>query len=526
MMQKWLNSLKSQLLFRAITLLAILLILIGTVQYWLVKQFLYDNRAETLQAQLNIIQGRMFDPNRPNKETVMLAATNNDFRWQHDSAERNHDHDFQDPLQTETIPNLNGPLQQRYVLADTSLAYRTTNGKFTDYAESGSLEAPQLNDAQYRDIQQQLDQNNPVHYRLANVNRHGEQLLVFARVNGNSRFESGLVQLGVETKPLQSVILQQLTIFICLSLVAILIGVFLYLSVVRRTLKPLSRVVHAVKQTDAGNLSVRIPTAQGQLEIDKLSESFNGMLERLEISFATERAAMEKMRQFIADASHELRTPMTSIHGFLEVLLRGAATRPAQLEAALKSMYTESKRMNKLVEDLLTLAKLDREPTLQLQPVNLCKLMQDMKPQLDVLANSRTVIVQCEPLIVPAEADRMKQVILNLFHNAVQHTTVEQGEITIRLYPETDELQHHWAIVTVTDNGTGIDPSQLSRLFERFYRVDSSRTRQYGGAGLGLSISQSIIVAHGGTIEATSEIGVGSTFIVRLPLVPQHKTVK
>lgn len=198
-----------------------------------------------------------------------------------------------------------------------------------------------------------------------------------------------------------------------------LIGLLGFLPVLKRALVPLFNMVHTAEQIDAGNLARRFPPHQGQREIDRLAESFNGILERLEASFEAERETKEQMRRFIADASHELRTPLTSIHGFLEVLLRGAANQPDQLHKALKSMHGESERLNKLVHELLLLAKLDRTP----------------------------------------------------------------------------------------------------HVFNRFYRSDSSRTRKYGGAGLGLSITKSIVDIHRGTISVVSQEEAGCTFNIWLPII-------
>jgi two-component system, OmpR family, sensor kinase len=251
---------------------------------------------------------------------------------------------------------------------------------------------------------------------------------------------------------------------------------------------------------------------QGQREIDRLAESFNGMLKRLEDAFETEREAKEQMRRFIADASHELRTPLTSIHGFLEVLGRGAADNPEQLHAALSSMHGESKRMKKLVEDLLLLAKLDRKPELHLQDIRLDRLLFEMEPHLRMLAQGRKVTIQAAAVLCRCDPDKIKQVIYNLFHNAVQHTDAATGRITVTV----DRTKDH-AVLLVSDNGAGIPKEHLPHLFERFYRIDESRTRQHGGAGLGLSITQSIINAHGGQMSVDSTVNQGTVFRAEWP---------
>jgi two-component system OmpR family sensor kinase len=178
-------------------------------------------------------------------------------------------------------------------------------------------------------------------------------------------------------------------------------------------------------------------------------------------------------------------------------------------------MYGESERINKLVHDLLLLAKLDRTPNVQLTEGDLDSLIKEMEPQLRLLAGHRKVDLRLDiHTRCRFDEDKMKQVLLNLFHNAVQHTHPEDGHIEIYAGPVPEGIQ-----IAVKDNGMGILNEHLPHLFDRFYRSDSSRTRKYGGAGLGLSITKSIVEVHGGTIKAESRRGEGSTFYVLLPLV-------
>jgi two-component system OmpR family sensor kinase len=300
-----------------------------------------------------------------------------------------------------------------------------------------------------------------------------------------------------------------------LSLLALIGGMLAFIPVLKRTLIPLSNMVDTVEQIDAGNLAERFPASQGQIEIDRLAASFNRMLERLEASFEAEKEAKEQMRRFVADASHELRTPLTSIHGFLEVLLRGAMNQPDQLQKALKSMHGESERINKLVHDLLLLAKLDRTPSIELTEGELGGVIKEMEPHLRLLAGNRRLDLRMAlHTRCRFEEDKMKQVLLNLFYNAVQHTHPENGHIEISVGPVPEGIQ-----IAVKDNGMGIPKEHLPHVFDRFYRSDSSRTRKYGGAGLGLSITKSIVEVHGGTIRAETTEGEGSTFYVLLPAV-------
>jgi two-component system, OmpR family, sensor kinase len=188
---------------------------------------------------------------------------------------------------------------------------------------------------------------------------------------------------------------------------------------------------------------------------------------------------------------------------------------PDQLQKALKSMYGESERINKLVHDLLLLAKLDRTPNILLTEGELDSVIKEMEAQFRLLAGHRKVDLRLVPHTrCRFDEDKMKQVLLNLFHNAVQHTHPEKGHIEISAGQVPEGIQ-----LAIKDNGTGIPSEHLPHLFDRFYRSDSSRTRKYGGAGLGLSISKSIVEVHGGTIRAETRSGEGSTFYVLLPSV-------
>ncbi|MDQ0061412.1 two-component system OmpR family sensor kinase [Paenibacillus harenae] len=484
------KSLRYQLLSRTLLLLAALLLLIGVLQYVLMKDFVYENKANTINAQLMSMPMDWFgasvskQDNRDGKGNVL----------RNDS-----------PRQRPQAPVFYQP--------GMSFAFVDNDGDVEDLTEDSELASPQLSKQQYTDIMAELVNSDSISYRIVSDDSGHEQLVVF-RLVGSSKRMAGLIQGGAETASLQKLLLTQLAIFISLAVLALAAGLSLYLPLLRKTLTPLSRVVRAASDTDAGNLNIRLPVQQGQLEIDRLSEAFNGMLARLESSFEAERRTTERMRRFIADASHELRTPLTSIHGFIEVLQRGAAANPEQLNRALASMGLESQRINKLVADLLTLAKLDQAPELVLSPVRLDEVLREMEPQLHLLAGNRSVQIELTAEVTGHfHADKLKQVVLNLFLNAVQHTGPESGSITLTL-----GVSGNKALLNVTDNGTGIAAEHIPHLFERFYRNESSRTRKSGGAGLGLAITKSLVEAHNGSIDVSSEPGVGSQFRVLLPL--------
>jgi two-component system OmpR family sensor kinase len=186
---------------------------------------------------------------------------------------------------------------------------------------------------------------------------------------------------------------------------------------------------------------------------------------------------------------------------------------PDKLHKSLKSMYAESERMKKLIQDLLLLAKLDRSPNLELGEREFDGLILEMESQLRMLAGNREVEFELTPEARTLfDVDKMKQVVLNLFQNAVQHTDPEKGRIALFLKPVGDGIE-----LAVKDNGSGIPEEHLPHLFERFYRSESSRTRKYGGAGLGLAITQSLVELHGGSIRVESRVEEGSAFYVWLP---------
>ncbi|WP_462410106.1 sensor histidine kinase [Neobacillus sp. Marseille-QA0830] len=482
------SSLRYQLLARTLIILAFILLTIGISQYWVMKDFLYDNEAETLSARLMSLpkdigfEGENFDNKKP------------------------------DGSMGEDTPSQ--PNHKFFFLQDMSLALIDQDGNYQDLLENSSIDAPELSKKEYQAlVQDTLDQKN-TQYRIDSNSKGIEQLIVFKPVGDSPGQISEMLQLGTNTAPLKHILLQQLFIFLILSALALAGGLGIYLRVLNRTLVPLSNIVRAVKKTNAGNLEERLPVDQGQEEIDRLADSFNDMLGRLEVSFEHERETKEQMRRFIADASHELRTPLTSISGFLEVLLRGAANRPEQLYKALNSMQGESKRIIKLVEDLLLLTKLDRAPELQARETNLSKMLVEMEAQLKMLAGERAIHFDLADDVVGFyEPDKLKQVILNLFNNAVQHTNPISGVIKVSL-----AAIDRFAKLSVQDNGFGISEESLPMVFDRFYRADVSRARRTGGAGLGLSITKSIVEAHGGRIEVESQLEAGTIFIVYLPL--------
>lgn len=289
---------------------------------------------------------------------------------------------------------------------------------------------------------------------------------------------------------------------------------------VRTSLHPLRDIERTADAITAGQLDERVPGDAARTEVGRVARAFNVMLERIESAFAqrdrTEsdlRASEERMRRFIGDASHELRTPLAAVSAYAELFDRGAAERPEDLRRVLHGIRVESKRMSRLVEDLLLLARLDEGRPLHVEPVDLVAAAGEsvaaaraVGPQWPVALAARA------PVSVEADLLRVRQVIDNLLANVRVHTP---AGTTTTVAVESDGRV---ATVTVSDDGPGVADDVADRIFERFYRADASRSRQYGGAGLGLSIVDAIVRAHGGTVELRSSTGAGSAFVIRLPV--------
>ncbi|HET9256995.1 MAG TPA: HAMP domain-containing sensor histidine kinase [Pseudonocardiaceae bacterium] len=291
---------------------------------------------------------------------------------------------------------------------------------------------------------------------------------------------------------------------------------------VRSTLRPLAKVKDTAEAIAAGDLTRRVPEHPPGTEVGQLSGALNGMLVQIESAFRTQqaseaaaRSSEERMRRFVADASHELRTPLTSIRGFAELYRQGAADDVPRL---MKRIESEAARMGLLVEDLLLLARLDEQRELARAPVDLIALAADAVHDARALSPGRPVTLELAhddrvPVVIGDEP-RLRQVLGNLVTNALTHTPAGTP-VTVAVATEPG-----WAVLSVADQGPGLAPHDAQRIFERFYRADSARTRTRGGTGLGLSIVAALTAAHGGTAEVNTTPGSGATFRIRLPLAP------
>jgi two-component system OmpR family sensor kinase len=281
---------------------------------------------------------------------------------------------------------------------------------------------------------------------------------------------------------------------------------------VRRGLRPLDRMADTADEIAAGDLSQRVDGADERTEVGRLGLALNTMLGRIQTAFDRQRASEDRLRRFVADASHELRTPITSIRGYAELFRRGASVRPDDLERAMRRIEDEGARMGVLVDDLLLLARLDQGRPLERAPVDLAAIVTDAVHDARAAAPDREISLSADgPVEVAGDELRLRQVVANLLDNARAHTPAGTP-VSVRLSRDGES-----ATLQVSDRGPGLSPAEAERIFERFYRGDSSRSRSSGGAGLGLSIASAIVEAHGGRITTVSTPGEGATFVVTLP---------
>jgi two-component system OmpR family sensor kinase len=309
--------------------------------------------------------------------------------------------------------------------------------------------------------------------------------------------------------------LVELIVSACALVVAAVLGWWL----VRRGLRPLVAMERTAESIARGELAERVPGANETTEIGRLAQTLNIMLTRIEWAFAqrdaTEaelRASEERLRRFVADASHELRTPLAAVSAYAELFERGAADRPEDLARVLLGIRAETGRMGRLVEDLLLLARLDEGIPLAADHVELVSIAADAIKTAEAVGPAWPVrLVASAPVEITGDGPRLRQVLDNLLANVRAHTP-PGTTTTVSVSTESGA-----ATIEVADTGPGLTSEQASKVFERFYRTDRSRSRANGGAGLGLSIAASIVAAHGGTVGAAPGADKGAVFTVRIP---------
>lgn len=502
------RSLQWKLLSRFFLILMLLLAIMETYQYMTLKQYLYNSKEQVLDARFHNVE----IPNLQQIQTPDAVVKNAP-----DIIEKMIDVNMSVAIIDEHGNRIAGTTKVENLKGHGGIGTHENAGEIGVPAPLPiPLPIPQLSQNDYMKLFHQYGTLEG--YRLVRDENKNLQIVAWRKI-GDLNSPSGLIQISISAKPVQDLLFHQLYIFIVASILVLIIGSIVGGTVFKYTLKPLHNVTNTVAKIDVEQLNMRLPSETGQLEIDRLSTAFNTMLERIKTSFEKEQYIKEKMRQFISDASHELRTPLTSIHGFVEVLLRGAAKNEKQLNLALNSILIESERLTKLVNDLLFLVKLEKKVPVEMDVEDIENIIEEVYPQLQILASDRKIDLQLENnLLVNANGNQIKQVIFNLVQNAVHHTDEKSGVITI----STNSIKigsDNFAVLKIKDNGTGIPKEHLNEIFDRFFRSEAHRSRKYGGYGLGLSIVKSIIDAHNGRIEVTSELGKGTAFTIYLTQV-------
>ena len=322
-----------------------------------------------------------------------------------------------------------------------------------------------------------------------------------------------LIQVGTSLQNVLETLVRFLIVMAVLLPAGLALAVSGGLMLARRALKPVDRMIEAARHIGAEHLAERVQETGAGDELDRLSKTLNEMLERLD-------AAFRQIRQFSADASHELQTPLTILKGELEVGLR-ASRSPEEYREILGSSLEEVDRIDRLVDGLLMLHRAEAGVLrMDRREVPLDRLLEDVARQLKVLADDRAIeliLDAAEPVAVQGDFERLRRMLLNLAENAVKYTG-PGGRVRLSLKREGDR-----ATIAVSDTGLGIPEEERERIFEPFYRAQDARSMAERGTGLGLSIARSIAAAHGGSIRVESEPGRGSTFTVLLECRPQIK---
>ena len=346
---------------------------------------------------------------------------------------------------------------------------------------------------------------------------YGWRALVVPVYEQESGEFSGYMTIALPLSDLQHTLRTTASYFAVAGSIIVAIGAWTGRVLVRRALFPLRSIESTAGKIAAGDLTKRVTPHPVTTEVGSLSLSLNTMLTQVEQSFEARQASEQKIKRFVSDASHELRTPLAAISGYCELYAMGGV--PAErIEEVMGRIASESSRMATLVEDLLTLARLNEGRPLEITEIDLVKLADNAVFDLQALDPTRTVgltgINSRTPpmtLIVPGDRDRLSQVFTNLIGNIVRYTP-EGSPVEIALGRSGDT-----AIVELRDHGPGIDETDRGRVFERFYRADTSRNRKSGGSGLGLAIVSGILAAHKGNASLSKTKGGGLTVRIELP---------
>ncbi len=347
------------------------------------------------------------------------------------------------------------------------------------------------------------------------INGPTGQYVVLEQPLGGAPGARVIAQLSTPASDLDG-LLRSFRIALALGLAA-LIGAAVGLGrpLARLALRPLRHLTSTVAYVSPDRLAERVPVPEADDELRELALTFNQMLERIDGSVQAQQQSEAQLRRFVGDASHELRSPLTALSGYVDLLLQPQGT--VETAHVAPRMRRELDRMSHLVGDLLALTRLDAAPSTPARavPLELSQVTEEAVESMTLVAAPRKLVFDAPDgdVWIKGDRDGLERALQNLVANAIQHTE-PNGLIQVKL-AKTD----HQAELAVVDDGEGIPPEHLGHIFDRFYRVDEARSRGSGNAGLGLAIVKAIIQQHAGSVDVKSEPNKGSTFIVHLPLV-------
>lgn len=485
------NSLRTQLMVRFLLLTVVMFGLLGINEYRSLKYYLYESKSEFLDSRFRNLNGN-YVVNIESNELLNSYAT----YFMSEIIDQN---------VAVVIVNQEGkPIAIRNVY--TGIVSKSDGEEIRE-----SMSVPIESTEAYQNLL--ADHEMDSQYYIVEDETGQKQMVIYRQI-GDIDDPIGLIQISTNIDDIEKLLYEQRNIFIISISMVLLVGGLLGWSILTLTLKPLRKMQQTVSEINPTQLDTRLNIETGQSEINDVSQSFNQMMERLEWSFLEQEKLNHKMKSFISDVSHELRTPLTSIQGFVEVLQMGAAKDEKKLDRALNSILIESKRLTKLVNGLLLLTKFDDDVVFEAKNENIKKVIDEIYPQLEVLAENRTVVVDVvSDAYCYINKDHLKQVVYNLFQNALKYTDPLTGKIVIRGNRIIKQNQS-WVKLEIEDNGQGIPSNKLPFIFERFYRAHDDRSRDTGGDGLGLSIVKSIVDHYKGTIEVTSVVSKGTCVII------------
>ena len=411
----------------------------------------------------------------------------------------------------------------------------TRNGEWISPDTAATYGRPQIKGLDYRRALAHADKND---FPITTVNSdqpgHQWRMITLLIRDQNTGEYTGAVALALPLSDVMETV-ERTRLVVALADVSIIsVGALFATYLVHRSFRSLRQIEGVAARIAHGDLSARILVTEPRTtEVGSLQRAINTMLTQNESSFAAQVVAQERMTRFVSDASHELRTPLAAIRGYGELYRMGGV--PANKTGEVMGrIETESNRMGRLVDDLLQLARIDEGREMSMEPVNLTDLAAGALSDMMVLAPERDCgLIPLDPrdeaagkeapsLQVIGDRDRLSQILTNLLGNVVRHTpSGTPVEIAIGMAPpRTNPTAQPVIVVEVRDHGHGVPPEAAEKVFQRFYRSDTSRNRETGGSGLGLAIVLGIVAAHKGTVQMLQTPGGGATVHIELPPAP------